>query len=172
MKRDKLNPTTKVVRSAMKAVSKDVRKPKVVRDGIVKKKKETPCRNLYAVIPPRPEIAYILINDSFKLKKKNILSSSMFSHSLENISVPNSDWQCQDYVLPGKIKFNDVEVKFMAGDKKIQKLYQLFHEQKKVNFIMCFKDNKMIISKGFLSSISSWENDASFTYCPDHYAVL
>ena len=35
---ENLNPTTQVVRDVMKAVSKFVRLPKVVRDGIVKKK--------------------------------------------------------------------------------------------------------------------------------------
>lgn len=35
---EKLNPITQVVRDAMKAVSEHVRLPKVVRDGIVKKK--------------------------------------------------------------------------------------------------------------------------------------
>jgi hypothetical protein len=35
---ENLNPTTQVVRDAMKAVSKHVRLPKAVRDGIVKKK--------------------------------------------------------------------------------------------------------------------------------------
>ena len=36
MKEKYLNITTQVVRLAMKIVSKDVRKPKCVRDGIVK----------------------------------------------------------------------------------------------------------------------------------------
>ena len=31
-----MNPTTQIVREAMKIVSKDVRAPKCVRDGIVK----------------------------------------------------------------------------------------------------------------------------------------
>ena len=38
IKMEKQNPTTQVVREAMKIVSKDVRVPKVVRDGIVKQK--------------------------------------------------------------------------------------------------------------------------------------
>lgn len=38
--RKESNATTEVVRDAMKAVSKDVRKPKVVRDGIVKPKSD------------------------------------------------------------------------------------------------------------------------------------
>lgn len=38
VKMEKQNPTTQVVREAMKIVSKDVRAPKVVRDGIVKPK--------------------------------------------------------------------------------------------------------------------------------------
>lgn len=33
------NPTTEVIRSAMKAVAKDVRVPKAVRDGLVKREK-------------------------------------------------------------------------------------------------------------------------------------
>lgn len=36
MKEKYLNITTQVVRLAMKIVSKDVRKPKCVRDGIIK----------------------------------------------------------------------------------------------------------------------------------------
>lgn len=38
-KKEILNPTTQIVREAMRIVSKDVRAPKCVRDGIVKKQK-------------------------------------------------------------------------------------------------------------------------------------
>jgi hypothetical protein len=38
MKKSKLNPTTQIVREAMRIVSKDVRLPKCVRDGKVKKR--------------------------------------------------------------------------------------------------------------------------------------
>ena len=40
-----LNPTTLVVRDAMKAVSQFVRKPKCVRDGLVKEIKILPAES-------------------------------------------------------------------------------------------------------------------------------
>ena len=172
----KKNPTTKVVRSAMKETAKDVREPKVVRDGIVKKKEKKinpsnvqPKINIAA----KSAIDYIILDDSIKLKAKHIRNVPTFSQTHTQVMVPSENPHFKDHYVSGRFTCEDVTVELDVRMKKLASIMELFQKQRKITFTMANQNGLKIISTGFIKSIDhSLEEGLKFTYCPDYFSVL
>jgi hypothetical protein len=174
------NPTTEVVQAAMKEVSKDVRPPKAVRDGLVKKqtrktKKESPSPTPRINIAAKSAIDYIILDDSIKLKAKHIKNTPTFSQTRETIQLP-TDLEpgfITTRYIPSRVNCEDVTVEIDVRMKKLSRIMELFHAQRRISFTMANQNGLKIVSTGFLKAIEhSLEGGISFTYCPNEFSVL
>lgn len=179
-KTKKINKTKQVVKVAMKVVSKDVRAPKVVRDGIVKKlaskkKKKKPA--IYKpVLTPAPEINYIQLG-KLKFKGSQILLSPKFSEKRKYISTTDFSWlsMSQQIEVDGAVTYEDVCINFVYNEKMFMKLFELFKIQDKMDLIVVYKDKKRIVSTGVIKEIHNsdgWLNECmGFVFYPDIIAI-
>jgi hypothetical protein len=175
---NKKSPTAEVVRAAMKQVEKDVRAPKVVRDGIVKPKKKKIEDAFFSPkinFAPDSNIDSIILDDSIKFKAKHIKNIPRFSTTTNLILIPSigdEEFGNVRYV-PGKINCGDVRVEIEGGWKKLSKLMRLFIEERKISFVMSNTNGLKITSVGLIKEVANEiENGWSFTYLPDHFSVL
>jgi hypothetical protein len=155
------NPTTAVVRAAMKAVAKDVRSPKVVRDKLVK-----PIPSPKPQIPKKPSIDLIILDDSITIKNKNIIDISSFSTKIHCDKL--FDFQV---VVPTRIEYCGIELEFLAKDKKAKKIMKLCTENKRVRMLVQFKHDKMVVAMGHITSFENLEGRHKFNYTPDYFEV-
>jgi hypothetical protein len=176
--RKKQNPTTEVVRAAMKETAKDVRAPKVVRDGIVKPKKkkiEIPVPSPKINIAAKSAIDYIILDDSIKLKAKHIKNTPTFSQTRDAIQIPSigdEEFGNVRYVA-GRMTCGDVEIEIEVKDKKMLKIMNLFHAMRRISFTMANQNGLKIVSTGFLKAINeSIDGVVSLTYCPNEFSIL
>ena len=164
-KKDIPNPTTAVVRAAMKVVAKDVRSPKAVRDKLVK-----PIPSPKAEIPKKPSIDYIILDDSIciaiKIKNKNIIDISSFSKKTHWDKL--FDFQV---VVPTRVEYCSIDLEFLAKDKKAKKIMKLCTENKRVRMLAQFKQDKMVVAMGHITSFESLEDRFKFSYTPDYFEV-
>lgn len=164
-KKDTPNATTEVIRAAMKAVAKDVRSPKAVRDKIVKPKKSSPT---FVVANPiaKKKPAYIILDDSIRIKNKNIIDISSFSKKMHCSNI--FDFEIEH--IPARIEYCKIEVTFHAKNKKMQKIMNLYIKQKKVRLITQL-ESEAILAIGIITSFEHLEDKFKFTYSPDYFEV-
>lgn len=163
-KKDTPKATAEVIRAAMKAVAKDVRSPKVVRDKIVKPKKSSPTFVANPIANKKP--AYIILDDSIRIKNKNIIDMSGFSTKMHCSTV--FDFKVEH--IPTRIEYCEIEVTFHAKTKKIQKIMNLCLQQKKVRLITQL-ESEAILAMGRITSFEYLIEGFKFTYCPDYFEV-
>lgn len=165
-KKDIPNPTTAVVRAAMKIVAKDVRPPKAVRDKLVKPKKaSTPSPR--PQIPKKPSIDLIILDDSITIKNKNIIDISSFSTRMHCETL--FDFQIQH--IPTRVEYCDIELEFSAKDKKARKIMNLCLENKRIRMLAQFSYDKMVVAMGHITSFENLEGRYKFNYTPDYFEV-
>lgn len=155
------NKTTAVVRAAMKIVAKDVRPPKAVRDKLVK-----PIPSPKAEIPKKPSIDYIILDDSITIKNKNIIDISSFSKKTHWDKL--FDFQV---VVPTRVEYCSIDLEFLAKDKKAKKIMKLCTENKRVRMLVQFKQEKMVVAMGHITSFETLEGRFKFSYTPDYFEV-
>lgn len=155
------NKTTAVVRAAMKIVAKDVRPPKAVRDKLVK-----PIPSPKAEIPKKPSIDLIILDDSITIKNKNIIDISSFSKKTHWDKL--FDFQV---VVPTRVEYCSIDLEFLAKDKKAKKIMKLCTENKKIRMLVQFKQEKMVVAMGHITSFESLEGRFKFSYAPDYFEV-
>jgi hypothetical protein len=163
-KKDTPKATAEVIRAAMKAVAKDVRSPKVVRDKIVKPKKFSPTFVANPIANKKP--AYIILDDSIRIKNKNIIDMSGFSKKTHWDKL--FDFQV---VVPTRVEYCSIDLEFLAKDKKAKKIMKLCTENKRVRMLVQFKQEKMVVAMGHITSFESLEGRFKFSYTPDYFEV-
>ena len=163
-KKNKQNTTTSVVRAAMKDTAKNVRSPKVVRNGKVK-----PQLN-----ETNTQIDRIIINYDLIFKNKHLLNSPTFSSNSEFISVPSSAKGFGAERIKVKSNIETVIVKFIPKNKKLQKLQELFLENKPFDFLATYKNGTKILANGFITEIKSDfdSEEYSFSFIPNRFKFI
>jgi hypothetical protein len=164
--KDTQNPTTSVVRAAMKIVAKDVRSPKVVRDKIVKPKKASASSPKPQILQ-KPSIDLIILDDSITIKNKNIIDISSFSTRMHCETL--FDFQVQR--IPTRVEYCDIELEFKAKDKKARKILNLCVENKRVRMLVQFSYDKLVVAMGHITSFETLEGRFKFSYTPDYFEV-
>ena len=162
-KKNKQNTTTSVVRAAMKDTAKNVRSPKVVRNGKVK-----------PVVKSKLEIDRIILNHDLIFKNKHLLNSPTFSSNSEFISVPPSAKGFGAERIKVKSNIETVIVKFIPKNKKLQKLQELFLENKPFDFLATYKNGTKILANGFITEIKSDfdSEEYSFSFIPNRFKFI
>lgn len=174
----KNNPTTKVVRQAMKEVSKDVRAPKCVREGRITN--ATAARFSPYYNPSVTNIQYrasrISISydggtteDFVKLKPKHLVSVSNFGSEYKYASTPYPHNQkvleqiiCQDVIITCKIK-----------QKKLNKLMLLLNQQENIRLNVLFESGSLIMSTGRVIEINmNPDENFNIIYRPDEFSII
>ena len=169
------NINRNLVKHVMKETSKDVRKPKAVRDGLVKEKECKSCKikPAFADVAEKPAIHSILLDDSIKLKAKHILRVSSFSQRMEYVEIQFRNKYLKPEKVRSSINIDDVEINIHAKKKKMQKLLELFNAQKKIKMDISYNNGTRINSLGFIRSINyNSENEMSINFAPDYFSVL
>lgn len=164
--KDTSNPTTAVVRAAMKAVAKDVRSPKVVRDKLVKPKTNA-APSPKPQIPQKPSIDLIILDDSITIKSKNIIDISSFSTKIHCDKL--FDFAIER--IPTRVEYCDIELEFKAKDKKAVKIMKLCTENKRVRMFIQFSYDKLVVAMGHITSFENLEGRHKFNYTPDYFEV-
>lgn len=159
------NKTTAVVRAAMKIVAKDVRPPKAVRDKLVKPKKAS-APSPKPQIPKKPSIDLIILDDSITIKNKNIIDISSFSKKTHWDKL--FDFQV---VVPTRVEYCSIDLEFLAKDKKAKKIMKLCTENKRIRMLAQFKQDKMVVAMGHITSFEHLEDRFKFSYTPDYFEV-
>lgn len=124
MKKKKPNRTHDIVRAAMKAVAKDVRAPKVVRDGIV-----SPMSTSCHAIPYIPKNIFVkrMILDEIKFGRRQVLNVPAFS-TRRNINKWWNEFDGPDAYLEyqSQLIIEDVEIDLGIPIAKFTKLMNKF----------------------------------------------
>lgn len=162
-KNKKPNMTTLVVRDAMKSVAKDIRKPKVVRDGLVKPQ-------LNKINP----IEYIVLNHDLTFKKKHLLSTPRFASEAKTVDIPSREPGFVPQKVTSHYLMQTVEVKFVPKKKKFQKLKELLENTKPIDMLAVYKNGQQILANGFFVNLNadSFTGDYSFTFMPNYFTVI
>lgn len=169
------NVNRKLVKHVMKETSKDVRKPKAVRDGLVKEKKCKTCKvkPAFATITEKPVIHSILLDDSIKLKAKHIRNFPIFSQKVNYIEIPAMNKYLKPEKVRSSVSIDEVEIKIQAKEKKINKILDLFNAQKKIKIDISYHNGTKINSLGFIKEIFyNSDNEMTIKFAPDYLSVL
>lgn len=189
---DKINKTTRIVRDAMKAVAKDVRAPKAVREGKVKTSPRVvptaPIREIREIREIRP-IEYIQLGDKI-FKAKHILNYPVFSQEYERMSF-DFNYGFKDIVhsVPTRLIMNEVKILLQLKPKKAKKLFDYafkksdpnaYPYQKKLDFVLKYKDGTRVISTGMIVSLNCMSFDinhpgidvSELTFMPDVFTII
>lgn len=169
-KKAPLNKTTLVVRDAMKAVSKEVRASKCVRDKKVKP--------LYLKQTERPKVLSMTLG-KIKFKEKEVLNYPAIGQQFDTSVIWDDVSSPPKYMgyITRRMVYSDIEMELRIKATKIQKLNKLFHKginlpiPKIVDLIFETSINK-IYAKGYLISIATHENgNVTFGFKP-HQLVM
>jgi len=160
----KKNKTTLVVQDAMKAVAKDVIKPKVVRSGKVK-----PQLN-----EPNKKIDKIIINYDLIFKNKQLLNNPSFSSEPKYITIPPKEKGFAPQKILANFTPNPVTIIFVPTNKKLQKLKELLENMKHIDLIAVYKNGSKIRAFGFISEIKadSFTEEYSFNFTPNSFSFI
>ena len=117
-------------------------------------------------------VDYIILDDSIKLKSKQIISTTGFSSRPNRIPIMGLpiDLNHMKYAF-GPLKLDDVEVVINVKPKKFNRLLELFKQQKRISFEMTAQSVK-IISTGFIKEVNYSEYSMGFTYSPNEFSIL
>lgn len=114
----------------------------------------------------------VILNDSIRLKGKQIISTTGFSTKVNRIPIMGLPIHLKSFEHAfGTVEADDVKFVINIKPKKFERLLELFKQQKRISFEMVAKSAN-IISTGFLKEISYAEDSTSFTYSPNEFTIL
>lgn len=127
---------------------------------------------------PQPKVDYIIMDDSIRLKSREVLNFPEFTQKQRYIEIPTQFSSVYKYdieYVPTVIDIMDVDIHAQIKKWKLKKIMALIKKQNSIQIVIVYKNGTRVLSRGVFKSITystGFDFEFNLIFAPWEYSTI